>query len=435
MSGDFASRRAVQAKESPVTQAKENPGSMPLWTSLTVRLALGCLLISGRALGPRQVVAKTKDADITSPAWRTDLRSAIGSTSLPVTLGRKTEPYGRPEPSLWFTDKDRLVVTFVTREDARNRPQLSRRNRQDDAGALRLKAIFLDVNTGQVTNINSWPTQSRMSRIVAVHSDRLLTLDGNGLTLYAPDLSVINSIRLPAPTSFGWRVHTSPTGGNILLSSTELRKGAWIWLETDTLKIVKSWEDAPGGYVTISDGNIAVSTCWWGHDCSYEGAACVPGPKCGPNVEVRSLSTDWRIISKGEQYQRAQFVNQDTIFLPGRGIGKLIRIDGTVLLEESRQRRSWGCWETGALPSADGHRFVIPSCEGKGSVGALDVEGHPVLKQLFVYDIGSHIRTWVLDVKGPRIQKEMQFAISPDGSKLAVLNNEFVEMFDLSPAR
>jgi hypothetical protein len=53
-----------------------------------------------------------------------------------------------------------------------------------------------------------------------------------------------------------------------------------------------------------------------------------------------------------------------------------------------------------------------------------------VLKQVFVYDIDSHIKSKSLDVKGPKIQNDMQFAIS-DGTKLSIINDEFVEMFKL----
>jgi hypothetical protein len=36
-----------------------------------------------------------------------------------------------------------------------------------------------------------------------------------------------------------------------------------------------------------------------------------------------------------------------------------------------------------------------------------------------------------LDVKGAKIQDDIDFAISPDGSKIAILSNEFVQVFQL----
>jgi hypothetical protein len=79
----------------------------------------------------------------------------------------------------------------------------------------------------------------------------------------------------------------------------------------------------------------------------------------------------------------------------------------------------------------DGRRFIIPSCSWKGAVKSLDIGNDPVLKQIFVYDIGSQIRSKAFDVKGPKIQNDMQFAISPDGTRIAILNDECVETFAL----
>jgi hypothetical protein len=38
-----------------------------------------------------------------------------------------------------------------------------------------------------------------------------------------------------------------------------------------------------------------------------------------------------------------------------------------------------------------------------------------------------------LKVKGPKIEEEMLFAISPHGAKLAILNDKHVELLELPP--
>lgn len=297
--------------------------------------------------------------------------------------------------------------------------------------------MFIDVGTGKITTTRDWATDSREARIVAVHDGKLVTLARNVLALYSPDLTLVKSITLPSSGVLEWFPHTSPSGKNILFSSAELRKGSWIWVETDSLKILGSWEDSETGFLTISDGKLATSTCWSGHECSSVtvnangGSACWPGPKCESKIRIRGLETDWTTVATGEKYQRAEFVNDEMIFLPGKDNGKLIGVDGKVLLEEPAANRSWGCWDTGVVPATNGRRFLIPSCPWRGAVPALDIASHQVLKQVFIYDIDSHIQSMALSLKGSRIQNDMYFAVSPDGSKLAVLSDEFLQVFRL----
>jgi len=377
-----------------------------------------------------------------NPAWRTDLRSAIGTAPVGVVWGGVQEYKGRPKTSLWFADDNTIVATFVIR-DGNGKPQVSRRGGPDDTLALRLQAIFLDASSGKLTTTSAWPTESRRSSIIAVHDGELVMLGGSDLILYAPDLTVSKRLKLPPGGLVGWLARPSPTGKNILFHTESFSKGPWIWVETDTLKILSWWEDNPSGYLSISDDTMATSTCWWGHEListmvtpSEASARMQAGPKCKSEVEIRGLSGDWKTIASGEPHQYPQFVNDDLLFVPGKDVGKLIGVDGSVILEEPKGRRSWGCWATeGVLPAARGHRFVIPSCEWKGAVASLDIGAHPVLKQIFVYDIGFRIQTQVIQVKGPKVRDEMQFAVSPDGSKLAILNHEFVEVLRLPPPK
>lgn len=365
------------------------------------------------------------------PEWRTNLRPALLSEPVRLIVGNRREPEARSQSSLWFMDSNTLVVTFVTRE-SRAKPGVSRRDDADESLPLRLQVILLDATTGQILKTASWPTESRSSRIVGVCKGKFVTLQGNELTLYASDLTVLKKASLPVSGILGWLAHPSPSGKSILFSSAELRKGSWVWVEADTLKVVRVWQDDPSGYLSISDQDMVTSTCWRGYECKKivvtpnEASACFAGPKCVPSVEIKSLSSDWRTLTVGEPQLRPQFVSDDLIFLPGSS-GRIIRTDGTVLFEQQRGRESWGCWGAGVVPSSKGNRFVIPSCPVKGAVARLDISGHVVLKQVFVFEIASTIRAQVLQVKGPEIKDQMEFALSPDGSKLAILNGEFVE--------
>jgi hypothetical protein len=67
----------------------------------------------------------------------------------------------------------------------------------------------------------------------------------------------------------------------------------------------------------------------------------------------------------------------------------------------------------------------------KGASATLDIGGHSVLSQFLIFDVSPQIRMQALDVKGAKIQDDIDFAISPDGSKIAILSNEFVQVFQL----
>jgi hypothetical protein len=231
---------------------------------------------------------------------------------------------------------------------------------------------------------------------------------------------------------------SSPTGRTLLISSGPTQfnqKRNWAWVDTGSLTIVVSWEGTASGFRAISDESIVESTCLLGHE--FDSRA-----PCSPMIRIRSLYTDWKTIAPSEPGLRPQFVNDDTIFIPYR-VGKLwgvklLGTDGKILFEEPEGHSLGRCYsDSFAYPSENGRRLVIPACEWKGAVAALDIGAHPILKQILVYDLGPVVHTHVLDVKGPTLANEMNFAISPDGSKFAVMvqRSQTVELFKLPPVQ
>lgn len=403
---------------------------MDLLTSFSVRCVVVFLLSSAF----RGAVDNSPRRHTIIPTWRVDLRSVLEGEPVRLIVGSQKEPEARSQQSVWFIDDHLAVATFVTRKNVR-KPKVSSRDHKDENLPMRLQAVLLDVNNRKILKTTNWPTQSRGSRIVVVHDGKFITMEGNDLTLYTSDFEVIKRTTLPPSGLIGWLPHPSPSGKSIVFSSAEMRPSSWLWVETDSLRIVSAWEDNPSGYLSISDKNMVTSTCWRGYECknvivtANEASACFAGPKCSSSVEVRTLSSDWKNISAGEPHLRPHFVNDELIFLPGSE-GKLVRIDGTIVFSHPRPE-SWGCWGTGVLPSANGERFIIPNCHLQGAVTRLDISGHGVLKQVEVFDTDNPIRVQTLDVGGPKLEDQMAFAVSPDGSKLAILNDESVEILPL----
>jgi hypothetical protein len=353
--------------------------------------------------------------EVITPKWRVDLRPAIGDTPLGLVVGHGHETKGRPHTSLWFLDDKTIVVTFVIRED---KPNLSTHDDPELGSPLRLRAIFLDVTTGKILATQTWPTGSAFAHIVATHDRKFVTQRGTALTLYSPDYKELKKIGLPVLEGTNWTPHPSPTGRNILFIATNLRATStvpWIWVDTDSLQIIRSWEEIQSGWVGISDDKIAMTTCVWMYDCK-------------PDVKIRGLDTKWETVAPAaaDRKPQPQFIDDDRLFLPGQG---LVRADGKVLF--TQKASTGGCWWSRAVPATSGKRFVFPSCTQKGVNSFLDLEGYSVLKKILLSDKSFLGWSYELEVRGPIIRDLFELAISPDSLQLAILNDQSLEVFQL----
>jgi hypothetical protein len=150
---------------------------------------------------------------------------------------------------------------------------------------------------------------------------------------------------------------------------------------------------------------------------------------CEPRVEVRSLTTDWKTVAtiNGKNRPYPGFVNDEELVLAGSP-RKLIRTSGEVVFED---RSYEGCWWGVSTPSAGGRRFAVPACTFTGAVPTLDIGGFDVLRKILLYDAPFHGLSYALDVQGPKIKDRALLALSPDGGRLAILEGESLEVFEL----
>jgi hypothetical protein len=336
-------------------------------------------------------------------------------------MGGKIEFKNGISKSIHFKDNSTVVVTDVT-HGGEGEPKITRRG--DEANSpLWLRAIFLDVATGQVTATRNWPSDSRAGYVVATTEGRIVTQTGDNLTLYDEELQKIASIKLPPSSpSVEWAVHPSLTGKSILLSliHPELKPKllSWKWLETGTFKLTRSWDGQPVGNISITDGEIAISTGCERLDCE--------------KLQIRGLDSDWKMIGPGGG--EATFVSEDMLYLRGfpnwNSPARLVRINGETIFVEN-EPSELGIPEGRPVVASEAERFVVPSLRTEGAHPSLDVDGHIVLKGFSVYDLTSPTQPHRFAVKGPTIKDDMAFAISPNGSKVAVLCNQAVEVFNL----
>jgi hypothetical protein len=347
-----------------------------------------------------------------TPAWSADVRGILEDPPVRTVVGARGHEYEHaPKTSLWFVDDNTVVATFVIRKGGDN-PKLSQRDTSDQQLALRLRAVFFDAISGKVKATQDWPVTSRSAHIVAVHDGRFVTQSANILTLYSSGLAELKKLQLPPAEEDHWIAQPSPTGKTILFIATDLRTRSavpWIWVETDSLQVVKSWQQIQSGWVGISDDSLAMTSCVWFYDCQ-------------PDVEIKRPDVEWKTVSTADRHfePHPQFVDNELLVLLGSKLVAL-RPNGEVVRNEITPFE--GCWWGGVYPAAQGQRFVIPSCKAKGGSTLLDLGGREELTKIFVYDVPFQGQPKVLDLGGTNVKAASLIALSPDGSKLAALSN------------
>ena len=294
---------------------------------------------------------------------------------------------------------------------------------------LHLRAVFLDAASGKIKATPDWPVESRAASIVAAHDGKIVTQTGGELILYSPDLKELKRLRLPPMDGSGWGAqfrlsgHPSPTAKRILFTTEAAPTASWIWVDTDSLEALRSWSAANTGRITISDSKIVATACPIG------------SANCDHRIEVSEPGAGWQeLVPVPDRYHPpyAQFVDDDLVFLLVHSatglVATLVKTDGEQVFNEHISRScEWG----GIYPSANGRRVLVPSCKLKGHIEALDMGGYDSLERILVYDAPFHGQSYALDVKGPKIKDRTLLAISPDGSRLAILNRESVSVFQL----
>lgn len=88
-----------------------------------------------------------------------------------------------------------------------------------------------------------------------------------------------------------------------------------------------------------------------------------------------------------------------------------------------------------SIPAAQGQRFVVPSCKRKGEAEFLDLGGRDELSKILIYDAPFQGKPNVLDLKGSATKGANLIAVSPDGTKLAVLNGLNLSVYSLPVER
>jgi hypothetical protein len=333
---------------------------------------------------------------------------------------------------LHFLSADELVVAFVSHVIPETPP---RRGQPDASSNLQLDALFVDPKMGQVQARREWPTFSERSRIIPASGGKFLVLTPDKLVLYSPAIEPLKELGLPVGREgieTDWDAVPSP-GGKYLLISYGLRTEKDIWsartrfelAETGNTQLARAWIDPGFGgvhaFAPFDDGDLLA--------INGSGGGLVIGPPQGP---WRPAHVTWDPHCQPSEYRP---INDRTILgwtsiTIDRWCYSLSVMTPELLFAQEFAEKDF---VRSVAVSSQGQRFALAIERGKGGSWALDIPAHYSLNRIMVYDVAK--RRWMpsLDAKRQGIRSISALALSPDGSEVAVIDQDgILQVYDVT---
>ena len=360
-----------------------------------------------------------------------------------VPPGRFFMPYRIPAATLDFLDGDHLLFTFhVARLMHREPDEL-----KDDQDQT-VRALVLSLPDGKIESEGTWRLHDR---------ERYLWMLGNGHflmrqrdTLYLGDKTLTLSVYLHPEGTLA-SVQLSPDAGTLLV---EFAKPAAESDNSDRLTDAPTLgDDAPhlpehpqqyNLLVIDTHGKIASRAGHLSHavvlplvDGGYLGLRQARGkqwdvvlnPFHGDEHTITSIASTCQ--PSVQPLSQQTFMTRGCVPFSSDFLIDAFDLGGRKLWEQTWQSRfTWGTYAY----SAAGNRFAYGSVEVDHNLAALDpIDESSILGQpVGVFSIESGKLDAVLDAT-PILTAGENFALSPDGGKLAILREGAIEIYSLPP--
>jgi hypothetical protein len=364
-------------------------------------------------------------------AWTARLGSAQSPTDSASVLKLRTygwkppEPRGIDSPSIAIDHEDRVVVGFTVRERnglaTRNQPSLSFHIVRFSPDGKADLSLSLPTNAAGRTGIYLSDTDQIVAR--ANDSLQLLQVDEA-----APQKAVWQML---APRAARCTVKQSLTRHTFLLDSEdadppltlvnlspqpELRRCGMAH------RYIKSSEDEIQNIPQITDkfayfhgqdfdsGHFTDFLYRWPL-CDYEHRIEMP-------LRIRGR---WIVLN-------------DNIFVDvnsNRG-GEELEVtssEGRVKFRPTMLKHEFGSFWTPIRSSERGDRIAVDMLTVRGGNQALDISGHVTARRIAVYDIEAEKE--LASIANPKHRYRFEFDLSPDGRRLAILEDDVVRVVDL----
>jgi len=378
---------------------------------MTLVKLLSVALLSVLMFSGTEIASQTRNAEI--PAWVINL-SGLGYPAHPSKTFSKT--FGVPPTTLAFADSEHLVVTFISSDPGTPSEQEGR----PDSFRLRLHVIVFEVRTGQVDTQREWPTPNPNDGLVAGHDGRLVVRAGDNLTVYDTALKVLkekNKAPGDRPNGRLFAVFTSLPAHFLLLEFSPGIHAQFNWMNADTLETVHSFSDSLYPQA-ISDTEIL----GWR----------IP-PSRPSELVIRTPDGPGRLIAlPNYRSNKVAFVSEDTIAIEsGYSPMPLIRTDGTLIDSIAPHNHEWFSRVTS---SAEGQRFAFTGSRIRNTFEILDPhQTWEYIQRVYLYDMPTHTFACEVKVRHSTRNQDFPLALSPNGSTLAFLDGDSLQVYQLPP--
>ena len=342
--------------------------------------------------------------------WQFDLRSAGYTGFTP-----RQEQWGlhlRPNP-LSFLDNDILAATFITRESVQT---LSRRDEGEQL-PLRLHAVFLKFDSGELKATKQWSITRPRGGIIRAGEGRFAILTPSGIAVYLLNRQVVTELSLTAKEQSDlWDFKPSPSGKTIM---AEFHAPKAYYQRIETASLIPQPASVPTVAFAISDTAVAI----------MRNSAANPG-----EVLIQILDGSWHTICSAansvEPCDDPQFISNELLAIQSSHSFNIVAAsDGSPLFKARFGKDDW--LSHSLYPSADGKRLAVAVWAHKGGSTFFDISSRNVLKRIVVYDIPSRQQVYVFDAKRHKTRDLSGLALSHDGRMLALLSDGFVRTYDL----
>jgi hypothetical protein len=293
-------------------------------------------------------------------------------------------------------------------------------------------AAVLDAKTGGVRVKQEWPKQEAPSWLIPVRDEKLITCDQEKIHLYSASFEHLKDLELPEPDDCrgvltvreGGR---SPSRRSILVSN--LSGPAYQLRVLDTATFTLS--SISGGDKSLTPGSI--SDLWFIEGCRKQTEICIrmwDGPWHA--VEFTGVSEPFKASFR----LKPVFVNEDTFAIFEGDTLTFAKTEGAVLFQKKLPKEHEF---SSYLPAAsrDSDRFAVMETRQRGiTYSNLDMSSYQADDEIVVFSLSERRAIFALRVTGnspwlPLIEHHNTFALSPDGSLLAVVSDGILRVYKL----
>jgi hypothetical protein len=365
-----------------------------------------------------------------SPSWSQEVLRDLSRTSpgLPPSL------LDGSRAGVAFLNRDQLMVYAVEPTG-----HLSSRSSPEISSAFQLSLSLLDAKSGEVALTKDLGTR-RHGSAVQVTSGGVLVQTGGIVKLYSPDFSRARDLPLVLDPNGAYYTSVSASGRTVAVSHYFRKEQSSIShidvLDANSLEIRVSWDqDPPLFHLSMSDErfvtehNGVVALTEFGHPNQNKVVTVYDSLKQGcaaGGVGPRMVSNDLMVL-------RCKHL----LLLSAEGVSSLLdsfagNESASGPLTQCGPYFAWLSGKTAKVAGTSNANFVALS------LPAIKIKKHLLTEpsvcltglQVAVYDLSRKQRVFTVDVD-PLPKNDYDFALSPDGSKLAVLNDRRASVYSV----